>query len=135
MPWLPSLGEAKAQGMDDPSLLNALDYYATPRGCKSSRTNQRLFVGDALLLGFDAFHLVGELLVQPLQVIVGGKLGTTFSYEAGKTLWGRARNRKDFVVIEGADHYDMYDRPEYVDQAVGHLVALYNEHLRPADGV
>lgn len=131
VPWLPSLEEVKAAGIDDPSLLNAIDYYATPRGYAEGRTNERLLVGDALLLGFDAFHLVGELLVQPLQVIVAGKLGTTFSYEGSKTLWERARNRKDFLVIEGADHYDMYDRPEYVDLAIDSLAALYAEHLKP----
>jgi fermentation-respiration switch protein FrsA (DUF1100 family) len=128
--WLPSLEEANAAGITDPSLLNAIDYYATPRGHKEHRTNLRLLTSDALLLGFDAFHLVGELLVQPLQVIVGGKLGTTFSYEAGLSLWERARNRRNFIVIDGADHYDMYDRPEYVDQAIDHLTALYDEHLR-----
>lgn len=29
--WLPSPAEAKAAGIKDPSLLNAIDYYATPR--------------------------------------------------------------------------------------------------------
>ncbi len=129
--WLPSPEEAQAAGIADPSLFNAIDYYGTPRGHHGNRSNRRLFVSDALLLGFDAFHLAGELLVQPLQVIVGGKLGTTFSHEAGKALWERARNRRDFVVIEGADHYDMYDRPEYVDQAITHLAALYDDCLRP----
>ncbi len=130
VPWLPSLKEAKAAGIEDPSLLNAIDYYDTPRGHHERRTNQRLFVSDALLLGFDGFHLADELLVQPLQVIVGGKLGTTFSHEAGRGLWERARNRRDFVVIEGADHYDMYDVPEYVDQAIEHLTSLYDDHLK-----
>lgn len=129
MEWLPSPAELKAAGIDDPSLLNAVDYYATSRGRHARRTNQRLFVNDALLIGYDAFHLVEELLVQPLQVIVGGKLGTTFSHEAGKGLWERARNRRDFVVIDGADHYDLYDVPEYVDQAIEHLVALYDDQL------
>jgi fermentation-respiration switch protein FrsA (DUF1100 family) len=131
--WLPDLEEAKAAGIEDPSLLNAIDYYATPRGHNDRRSNRRLFTSDALLLGFDAFHLVGELLVQPLQVIVGGKLGTTFSHEAGLSLWERARNRRDFVVMDGADHYDMYDKPEYVDQAIEHLAALYDQHLRRVD--
>lgn len=131
VPWLPSLAKAEAAGIDDPTLLNAIDYYATPRGQSANRTGQRLFVTDALLLGYDGFHLVEELLVQPLQVIVGGKLGTTFSYEAGRSLWERTRNRKDFVVIAGADHYDMYDVPGYVDEAIGHLTALYDDHLRP----
>jgi fermentation-respiration switch protein FrsA (DUF1100 family) len=129
VPWLPSADEARAQGMDDPSLLNAIDYYLTPRGHSDNRTNERLFTSDAAILGFDGFHLVEELLVQPLQVIVAGKLGTTFSHEAGKSLWERARNRRDFVVIDGADHYDMYDRPEYVDPAIEHLTALYDAHL------
>lgn len=132
VPWLPSAEDATRDGIADPTLLNAIDYYATRRGYNANRTNNRLFVSDALLLGFDAFHLVGELLIQPLQVIVGGKLGTTFSHEAGKALWERARNRRDFVVIEGADHYDLYDRPDYVDQAIGHLTRLYDEHLWPA---
>jgi fermentation-respiration switch protein FrsA (DUF1100 family) len=131
--WLPSPAEAKAAGIEDPSLLNAIDYYATPRGHHDRRTNRRLFVSDALLIGYDAFNLVGELLVQPLQVIVGGKLGTTFSHEAGRGLWERARNRRDFVVIEGADHYDMYDVPEYVDQAVEYLASFYDDHLRSSD--
>jgi uncharacterized protein len=130
--WLPSPAAAKEAGIADPTLLNAIDYYATSRGHHDRRTNKRLFVSDALLLGYDGFHLVEELLVQPLQVIVGGKLGTTFSHEAGRGLWERARNRRDFVVIEGADHYDMYDVPEYVDQAVEYLASLYDDHLKPA---
>jgi fermentation-respiration switch protein FrsA (DUF1100 family) len=132
--WLPSPAAAQEAGIEDPSLLNAIDYYATARGRHDRRTNQRLVVSNALLLGYDAFHLVEELLVQPLQVIVGGKLGTTFSHEAGRGLWERARNRRDFVVIAGADHYDMYDVPEYVDQAVEHLASLYGDHLIPNRG-
>lgn len=128
--WLPSADDARRSGIADPTLLNAIDYYATPRGHHERRTNQRLFVSDALLIGYDGFNLVEELLVQPIQVIVGGKLGTTFSHEAGKGLWERARNRRDFVVVDGADHYDMYDVPQYVDQAIEHLAALYDDHLK-----
>ncbi len=128
-PWLPTPEQAKAAGIEDPSTLNAIDFYMTERGARQTRTNQRLAIGDALLVGYDAFHLVGELLVQPTLVIVGGKLGTTFSYEASKSLWERARNRKDFVVIEGADHYDLYDKPQYVDPAVASLVAHFDGHL------
>jgi uncharacterized protein len=133
MAWLPSAEEARAAGIDDPSLLNAIDYY-DERGRSVSRTNKRLSISDALLAGYDAFHLAGELLVQPLQVIVGGRLGTTFSYEGSKSLWERARNRRDFVVIDGADHYDLYDKPQYVSQAIKSLVALYDTHLRAPAG-
>lgn len=34
------------------------------------------------------------------------------------------------MVIEGADHYDLYDRPEYVDSAIEYLAAHYDDCLR-----
>ena len=33
-------------------------------------------------------------------------------------------------VIEGAGHYDMYYKPDYVGQAVERLVPFYQKHLR-----
>ncbi len=130
VPWLPdSPEEAEAVGITDRDVLDAVDYYRTPRGHNKNSTNRRSFRSDALLLGFDAFHLVGELLTQPLQVIVAGRLGTTFSFDDGKRLFEQANNKKDLLVIEGAGHYDLYDKPQYVDQAVDRLESFYNEHL------
>ena len=45
--WLPSPADARAAGIKDPSLLNAIDQYATPRGHHDRRTNRRLCVSDA----------------------------------------------------------------------------------------
>ena len=70
-----------------------------------------------------------ELLTQPLEVIVAGRLGKTFSYDDGKTLYALAQNRRGFSVIEGAGHYDMYDKAEYVDQAIARLTPFYVAHL------
>lgn len=128
--WLPdTMEEAKAAGITDPDTLEAVDYYRTPRSYSPYSTNRRLFRSDALLLGFDAFHLVGELLTQPLQVIVAGRLGTTFSFGDGRLLWERATNKQDFFVLNGAGHYDLYDVPQYVDQAVERLTGFYQEYL------
>ncbi len=83
--WIPdTLEEAKAAGITDPDTLEAVDYYRTPRSYSPYSTNRPLFRSDALLRGFDAFHLVGELLTQPLQVIVAGRLGTTFFFGGGQ---------------------------------------------------
>jgi uncharacterized protein len=38
--WLPSPAETEAAGIEDPSLLNAIDNYATPRGHHDRRTNR-----------------------------------------------------------------------------------------------
>jgi len=60
---------------------------------------------------------------------VADRLGTTFSFDDGKRLFEQAKNKKDLLIIEGAGHYDMYDKPQYVDQAVDRLESFYNEYL------
>lgn len=129
-PWLPdTLDAARAAGITDRDTLDAVTYYRTPRGYNASSTNRLLFRSHAALIGFDAFHLVPELLTQPVQVVVGGRLGTTFSYQDGKTLWERARHKEDFHVVDGAGHYELYDTPDYVARAMSRLAPFYRKHL------
>ncbi|RPF22069.1 alpha/beta hydrolase [Myceligenerans xiligouense] len=129
-PWTPDSGEeAVRAGLTDLDVLGAVDYYRTSRGAHPRSSNQFLFRGAAPLLGFDAFHLVEELLTQPLQVIVGDRVGSFGSYRDGHELFRRAPGPKDLQVIEGASHYDLYDRPAYVDQAVERLGVFYAEKL------
>ena len=130
VPWIPDTPEnAKAAGIKDMDILEAVDYYRTPRGCNKNSTNRRVLQSDELLMGFDAFHLVGELLTQPLQVIVGDRLGNFGSFHDGKLLFERATCNKDLLVIKGASHYDMYDKRPYVDQAVERLEGFYRKYL------
>ena len=129
-PWIPDTPElAHAAGITDREVLDAVDFYRTPRGHNKHSTNRLLFRSTAALLGYDAFHLVGELLTQPVQVVVGGRIGTTGSYQDGLQLWERAQNTRDVLVIDGAGHYDLYDKPEYVDPAVDRLAAFYASTL------
>ncbi|WP_218829667.1 MULTISPECIES: alpha/beta hydrolase [unclassified Rhodococcus (in: high G+C Gram-positive bacteria)] len=80
-------------------------------------------------MGYDAFHLVDPLLTQPLQVIIAGRKGNTGQYEAGMALWDMAPNPVDLLIVDGAGHYEMYDEPRYVDQAVDRLSNFYNQNL------
>lgn len=131
-PWIPdSLEAARAAGLSDPDLLEAVWFYRESSWSHPNATNRIYFPSFAHILGFDAFHLVPKLLVQPLQVIVGGRRGSTGQYEAGERLFGLARGIKDFCVIDGAGHYDMYHQPDYLDQAVNRLASFYAEHLPP----
>lgn len=128
--WLPdTLEDAAAAGMTDLDTTQAITYYRTPRGGHERSTNRRLSRGDALLLGYDAFHLVDQLMTQPLQVVLAGRRGNTGSYESGMRLWELAPNPVDLMVVDGAGHYEMYDVPEYVDAATERLAAFYTEHL------
>lgn len=128
--WLPdTVEEAEALGITDIDTRQAITYYRTPRGGNEYSTNRRLLRSDSLILGFDAFHLVDPLLTQPLQVIVAGREGNTGQYASGARLFELAPNPVDFFVVEGAGHYEMYDEPEYVDQAIERLTAFYREQL------
>ncbi|MDR7147690.1 alpha/beta hydrolase [Rhizobium sp. BE258] len=132
-PWIPdSLVEAEAAGITDPELLEAVTFYRESEYRHPNSTNRLLFVSYGALLGFDAFSLVPELLTQPLQVIVGGRRGPTGQYEAGRRLFDLSPSRaKHFLEVEGAGHYDMYYKPEYVGPATARLAEFFSEHLAP----
>ena len=128
--WIPNTPEELAatgkRGLD---LGEAVDYYRTPRGAHPRSSNQLLFTSMALMMAYDPFHLIEELLTQPLQIVVGDRAGEFGSYASGQELFRRATCEKDLFVVEGASHYDLYDRPEYVGQAVEKLGAFYAKHL------
>lgn len=130
-PWIPdSLKEAEAAGIKDPEVVEAVKFYRESRYRHPNSTNRLLFSSYAELLSFNAFHLVPELLTQPLQVIVGGKRGNTGQFEAGHKLVELSpAAEKDIFVVEEAGHYDMYYKPEYVNPAIDHLAPFYAKHL------
>ena len=110
--------------------MEAVAFYRESPWTHPNSTNRLLFRSTAALLGFDAFHLVPQLLIQPLQVVVGGRRGATGQYEAGERLFGLAPTRdKDLFVVDGAGHYDLYYKPEYVDPAVDRLATIYARRL------
>jgi fermentation-respiration switch protein FrsA (DUF1100 family) len=117
-PWIPdSMKVAEAVGITDAEVLEAVTFYRESRYRHPNASNRLLFTSYIQLLSFDAFHLVPELLTQPLQVIVGGRRGNTGQYENGKALFDISpAAEKDFFVVEGASHYDMYYKPDYVSQ-------------------
>ncbi|MGE1157123.1 alpha/beta hydrolase, partial [Pseudomonas kitaguniensis] len=78
---------------------------------------------------FDAFHMVEELLTQPIQIITGSVPGAFGSLKDGQELYARVKSQKDLFVVEGATHYDLYDQPEPVAKAVAKLVPFYKKHL------
>lgn len=129
--WIPhNQKERKQAGITDIDIVEAVDYYTTPRGQSSNSPNKLKYTSLDAVLGFDAFHLAEELLTQPLQIIVGDKQGAFGSYRDGHELYKKAAStKKDLFVLEGVSHYDLYDQPEPVRKAVEKLGAFYKENL------
>ncbi|MEH0580247.1 alpha/beta hydrolase [Streptomyces sp. B21-108] len=112
-------------------LVEAHDYYLTPRAQHPNAKNKFLFTKSvSRLFTFDAFHMVEDLLTQPLLVIAGSDAGSLWmSIE----LHGRARSSKKLVVVEGGAHMDFYDVPKYVDRAIEEATPFFTENLAAQD--
>ena len=110
--------------------LEATKYYRTSRGESANGVNKTIFSHNATALTWDAYNLAEKLLTQPLLVIVGGIPGGFGAYRDGFEIVRRAAStKKELVVIEGWSHYDLYDKPEPVKQALAKLILFYQENL------
>lgn len=122
--------EREDAGIEDVDVREAIDYYKTPRGAAEGSPNKLLFSGLEAVLGFDAFHLADQLLTQPLQVICGDVPGAFGSHRDGFELFDKARSeKKNLMVIPGATHYDLYDKPEPTGKAIEQLTSFFDENL------
>jgi uncharacterized protein len=126
-----SQAQLASLGITDVDVVEAVDYYTTERGQKPGSTNQLNVVSVGAAYTWDAFHLAEQLLTQPLQIIVGGgQTGAFGSYRDGFALFNRARSaKKHILVVPGATHYDLYDQPGPVAQAVAQLKAFFGANL------
>lgn len=128
--WIPdSVEEREKAGMDDVDIVEAVDYYRTPRGQNECSSNKLRFKSLASVLAFDAFNLDEDLLTQPIQIVTGDVPGQFGSMKEGRDLFARVKGEKNLFVVEGATHYDLYDRPEPVGKAVARLAPFYRQHL------
>lgn len=125
-----SPGECAAAGITDIDIVEAVDYYRTQRGQQPGSPNKLRFTSINGAFAFDAFHLADQLLTQPLQIIIGSVPGGFGSYRDGYELFYKARSaKKGLHVVQGASHYEMYDNPKYVDEAMGVLGPFFGENL------
>lgn len=126
-----STAQCESLGITEIDVVEAVEYYTTPRGRQPGSPNRLNVVSTGAAFTWDAFHLAGQLLTQPLQIIVGGgQAGAFGSYRDGFELFDKARSeKKNLLVVPGATHYDLYDKPACVDQAVAKLETFYGENL------
>ncbi|MFE8015907.1 alpha/beta hydrolase [Streptomyces antibioticus] len=108
-------------------LVEAGDYYLTPRAQHPNAKNKFLFTKSvSRIFTFDAFHMVEDLLVQPILIVAGSEAGSLWM---STELHGRVRSPKQLQVVEGGTHMAFYDVPEYVDHAISRAAPFFREHL------
>ena len=129
--FLPDSVEAgKAAGVKDIDVLEATEYYKTPRGQQPNGTTRAVFSHNSVAVGWDAFYLAEVLLTQPLLIVVGDKPGGFGAYRDGLEIMRKAASRKkEILVVENTSHYDLYDKPEPVKIALDKIIPFLKENL------
>ena len=84
--------------MTDIDIVEAVEYYTTPRGQSVNSPNKLNFTSMGSVIGFDAFHLADTLLT-PAQIIVGSKQGAFGSYKDGHELYEKATSEKKIYLL------------------------------------
>jgi fermentation-respiration switch protein FrsA (DUF1100 family) len=107
-------------------LIEATEYYRTPRAQHPNSTNLMLMTSLDKMLAFEAFANIETFLNQPIQVIVGTKAGSRWQ---GEEIYQKAKSKKELVLIDGATHMDLYDIPKYVDQVAKNMTSFFNKNL------
>jgi fermentation-respiration switch protein FrsA (DUF1100 family) len=117
----------RLEDMDDntPTMLReGYDYYRTPRGQHSNSKGRFLMTSLDKMLAFSTFHLIPDLLTQPLLLIAGSNADTRIYSEQAHAL---SRGPKELFIVNGATHIALYDIPAYVDQAVPKLASFFGQ--------
>jgi fermentation-respiration switch protein FrsA (DUF1100 family) len=108
-------------------LAQAREYYLTPRAQHPNAKKQYLMAKSlSKIFAFDAFHLVEDLLTQPILMVAGSDAGSLWTTTG---LHSRVRSEKKLVIVDGGTHMDFYDVPKYVDRAVAEATPFFAEHL------
>lgn len=102
------------------------EYYRTPRAQHERSINQFPFISFDRIIEFTAFDLVDKLLTQPVLFIAGSEAGTLWQSE---NAYERALEPKDIHIVEGANHFDMYDKEPFVTESVEKMNSFYGQYL------
>lgn len=106
---------------------NAFDYYNTSRGSHPHATGNFHFTSNMSLAAFFPFERITAIAPRPLLFIAGTNAQTRyFSEEAA----AKAGDNAELFLVPGATHFDLYDKPEYVEPAVDKLADFFGTHLK-----
>ena len=121
------LAPLRKEDAPNKELEEAWEYYHTPRAQYPTAPGYVTARSLNQLVTYDAFNKAEAFLTQPLQVVAGSVAGSRWMSE---DLYRRAASKdKDFHVVDGANHMQLYDVPTYVDEAVSVLARFFKAKL------
>lgn len=123
LPFAPEKKEdAPSKEMED-----AWEYYRTPRAMCSTAPGYVLSRSLTQLVTYDAFNYAEAFLKQPVQIVVGSESGCKWMSE---DIHSRAAStNKHLHIVNGANHMELYDVPQYVEETASVIVPFFKNNL------
>ncbi|QLY60482.1 alpha/beta hydrolase [Citrobacter freundii] len=104
----------------------ATDYYLTPRGAHPNAHNRYVITSQGLHMAYYPLAHMDQIAPRPVLLITGEKAETRkFSQQA----YDNAQQPKELMVIPGASHFDLYDKPQFVNPAIDKLAVFFTKSL------
>ena len=120
--------ETEEEIKNAPSVIakEASEYYRTERCFYPTTVNRYLVSSNDKLAAWDAFSHIDTVSPRPILLIVGSRADTLYY---SQDCYNKALEPKEIFTINGASHVDLYDKPEFVNQAVEKLVSYFKKYL------
>ncbi|GJC91445.1 X-Pro dipeptidyl-peptidase protein [Colletotrichum higginsianum] len=112
-----------------PDLVDAWDYYRTPRGFYNTSQNVMDGSSTPLLLRFDAWQFADQYLTQPTLLIAGEDADSRWQTDKIHDKINGTNANVTRILVPGGRHMDFYDREPYVGPALNNITAFFNKHL------
>lgn len=126
-PRITKLLPTERPGAGAPQFLqDAYEYYNTKRGGHKNAAGNFRYVSTLRQLEFYPFGMIEFMSPRPLLLIAGSKAQTLYFSERAYEL---AKDPKELYIIDGAKHFDLYDKEPYVTEAVDKLAGFFHTYL------
>lgn len=121
------LAPLRKEDAPNQELEEAWEYYHTPRCEHPNAPGYATARSLNQIITYDAFNMAETFLTQPLQIVAGSQAGSKWMSD---DLYRRAASAdKQFHVVDGANHMQLYDVPKYVAEAVSVLAPFFTTRL------
>lgn len=121
------LAPMKEEDAPNEELREAWEYYHTDRCQYPTAPGWATLRSLTQIITYDAYNKAEAFFTQPLLAIVGSVAGSAWMSDG--LLKIAATSDKTKYVIEGANHMSLYDRENYVNEAISQLVSFFSEKL------
>ena len=104
----------------------AVDYYLTARAAHPSAHNRFVVTSPGLHIAYYPLEHMELISPRPVLLIAGERAETRKFSEAAHA---KAQQPKELLIVPGASHFDLYDKPQYVTPAVDKMAEFFGKHL------